>query len=213
MNELQQELSEDTPVWAVFGDLMSGLVGVFVLILVWVLGYQVQLSQNLEQEVSRRESEQQRRMVLEEALAAPLASGRITLRDGRIGISGSVLFALNSAQLQPEGRELLRGLVQPLQLYLGEHDELLMVSGFTDDLPIQQGNLNFSDNWELSAQRALTVTRALIQEGMDPAVVFAAAFGEQHPVAANVDDAGRSQNRRVEMAPVPRTSAESPLDD
>jgi len=213
MNELQQELTDDTPVWAVFGDLMSGLVGVFVLILVWVVGYQVQLSRNLEQEVTLRESEQQRRMVLEEVLAAPLASGRVTLRDGRIGISGSVLFSLNSAELQAEGRELLRGLVQPLQLYLGENDELLMVSGFTDDLPIQEGNLNFSDNWELSAQRALTVTRALIEEGMPPNVVFAAAFGEQHPVASNADDSGRSQNRRVEMAPVPRTSAESPLNE
>jgi flagellar motor protein MotB len=208
MEELHHELADDTPVWAVFGDLMSGLVGVFVLILVWVVGYQVELSQSLEQEVTRREAEEQRRMVLEEALAAPLASGRITLRDGRIGISGSVLFSLNSAKLQQEGRELLSQLVQPLQLYLGENDELLMVSGFTDDLPIQQGNLHFDDNWELSAQRALTVTRALVEEGMPPALVFAAAFGAQQPVVANTDRDSRSRNRRVEMAPVPRASAE-----
>lgn len=213
MEELQQELADDTPVWAVFGDLMSGLVGVFVLILVWVVGYQVELSQSLQQEVTRRESEQQRRMILEEALAAPLASGRITLRDGRIGISGSVLFSLNSAELQQEGRELLRQLIQPLQLYLDENDELLMVSGFTDDLPIQQGNLQFSDNWELSAQRALTVTRALIAEGMPPTLVFAAAFGAGHPVVANTDNVSRAQNRRVEMAPVPRTPAEQPAGD
>ncbi|MEH6585673.1 MAG: OmpA family protein [Halioglobus sp.] len=208
MEELQSELNDDTPVWAIFGDLMSALVGVFVLILVWVLGYQVELSQSLQQEVTRREAEQDRRMVLEEALAAPLASGRITLRDGRIGISGSVLFALNSDQLQSEGRELLRSLVPPLKLYLSEQNELLMVSGFTDDLPIQDGNLHFSDNWELSAQRALTVTRALIDEGMPPSLVFAAAFGAQQPVVANTNGASRSQNRRVEMAPVPRTSAE-----
>ncbi|KAA1192758.1 OmpA family protein [Pseudohalioglobus sediminis] len=210
MDEMQQGLSDDTPVWAIFGDLMSAVVGVFVLILVWVLGYQVELAQSLQQEVVRREAEQERRMVLERALEAPLASGRITLSDGRIGISGSVLFALNSDQLQPEGRELLRSLVPPIKLYLGEQDELLMVSGFTDDLPIQEGNLNYRDNWELSAQRALTVTRALIEEGMPPALVFAAAFGAQQPVAANTDDSGRSRNRRVEMAPVPRSPAEQP---
>lgn len=204
MEELQQELADDTPVWAVFGDLMSALVGVFVLILVWVIGYQVELAQSLQQEVAHREAEQARRLVLEQALEAPLASGRITLRDGRIGISGSVLFALNSDQLQPEGRELLRSLVEPLKLYLGEQNELLMVSGFTDDLPIQSGNLNFSDNWELSAQRALTVTRALVEAGMPPALVFAAAFGAEQPVVANTDDASRARNRRVEMAPVPR---------
>ena len=147
-------------------------------------------------------------MALENALAGPLAEGRVTLRDGRIDISGNVLFSLNSDKLQPEGRELLRTLVVPLRVYLGERDELLMVSGFTDDLPIQQGNRNYSDNWELSAQRALTVTRALVEEGMPPALVFAAAFGAQHPVVANKDDASRSRNRRVEMAPVPRASAE-----
>ena len=145
-------------------------------------------------------------MALEEALADPLATGRVTLRDGRIGISGSVLFSLNSDQLQPEGRALLRTLVGPLRVYLGEREELLMVSGFTDDLPIQKGNSRFADNWELSAQRALTVTRALVEEGMPPTLVFAAAFGAQQPVVPNADDDARQQNRRVEMAPVPRSA-------
>lgn len=206
MEELQQDASQEMPVWAIFGDLMAGVVGIFVLLLVWVLGYQVQLTQTLEDEVNKRQVEEQRRMALEEALADPLASGRVTLRDGRIGISGSVLFALNSDQLQPEGRDLLRTLVAPLQVYLGERRELLMVSGFTDDLPIQKGNSHYADNWELSAQRALTVTRALIEEGMPPALVFAAAFGAQQPVATNADDTGRAQNRRVEMAPVPMSA-------
>ena len=62
-------------------------------------------------------------------------------------------------------------------------------------------------NWELSAQRALTVTRALIEEGMAPELLFAAAFGAQQPVVPNTDNASRSRNRRVEMAPVPRSSA------
>lgn len=201
---LEQTGNEDTPVWAIFGDLMAGLVGVFVLLLVWTLGYQLELSQNLQQEVTRREAEQERRMVLEQALEAPLATGRITLTDGRIGISGSVLFALNSSELQAEGQQLLESLVAPLQLYLSENDELLMVSGFTDDLPIQTGNLHYADNWELSAQRALTVTRALIAAGMPADTVFAAAFGDQQPVTSNTTEEGRSQNRRVEMAPVPR---------
>jgi flagellar motor protein MotB len=213
MEELRDELAQDTPVWAVFGDLMAGLVGIFVLILVWVLGYQVELAQTLREETSKRQQEEQRRMALEQALADPLATGRITLRDGRIGISGSVLFALNSDQLQEEGQALLQTLVGPLQVYLGERDELLMVSGFTDDLPIQQGNNRFTDNWELSAQRALTVTRALIDAGMPPTMVFAAAFGAQQPVVPNLDGAGRAQNRRVEMAPVPRSASQAPADD
>jgi flagellar motor protein MotB len=227
MDEREEGLSPAPPIWAIFGDLMAGLVGVFVLLVVWFIGYQLELSQTLQEEVAkrqveeqrrileeqrrmveeqRRKKEEQRRMALEAALADPLATGRVTLRDGRIGISGSFLFALNSDRLQPEGKTLLKTLVGPLQVYLGERDELLMVSGFTDDLPIQKGNNRYLDNWELSAQRALTVTRALIEEGMPPTLVFAAAFGAQQPVVPNSNDQSRSRNRRVEMAPVPRSS-------
>jgi flagellar motor protein MotB len=206
MEQLEYDGADETPVWAIFGDLMAGVVGVFVLILVWVMGYQLELAQSLREEVSKREAAEQRRIALEEALSDPLATGRISLYDGRIGISGNLLFSLNSDRLQPEGRALLKTLVGPLRVFLGERDELLMVSGFTDDLPIQKGNNRFADNWELSAQRSLTVTRALIAEGMPPDRVFAAAFGAQQPVAPNVNDEGRSQNRRVEMAPVPRTA-------
>ena len=204
MEQLEESISQETPVWPIFGDLMAGLVGVFVLILVWTLGIQLELAQSLELEIQKREAEEQRRMALEEALADPLATGRVTLNNGRIGISGSVLFGLNSDQLQPQGQQLLKTLVKPLQVYLGERDEMLMVSGFTDDLPIQKGNRHFRDNWELSAQRALTVTRALVEHGMPPAMVFAAAFGAQQPVVPNEGAANRSQNRRGEMAPVPK---------
>ena len=148
-------------------------------------------------------------MALEQALAGPLQNGRVTLENGRIAISGSVLFAVNSDQLQSEGRVLLRSLVAPLQVFLGERDQMLMISGFTDDRPIRVDNRNFADNWELSAQRALTVTRALIEEGMPAPMVFAAAFGAQSPVASNDEEAGRSRNRRVEMAPVPKNSPTS----
>jgi flagellar motor protein MotB len=230
MDDREEGLAQSPPVWAVFGDLMSGLVGVFVLLLVWFMGYQLELTQTLRDEVARRQVEEQRRilaeqrrlaaeqqrmaeekrrMALEAALADPLTSGRVTLRDGRIGISGSVLFSLNSDQLQVEGQELLSSLVAPLLHYLRQRDEWLMISGFTDDLPIQKGNSRYEDNWELSAQRALTVTRALIREGMPPSMVFAAAFGAEQPTVPNVDDRNRAMNRRVEMTPVPRTGGDA----
>ena len=196
----------NAPIWAVFGDLMSGLLGVFVLVLVGVMVVQMDLVANLQAEVHKREQEEARRMALEKALAGPLQSGRVTLNDGRIGISGAVLFALGSDELRPEGRQVLQSLVPPLKVYLGERDEMLMVSGFTDDKAVQQGNKKFADNWELSAQRALTVTRALIEEGMPPSQVFSAAFGAEQPVASNADPQGRALNRRVEMAPVPRVA-------
>jgi len=211
VNEFDEDGSHAPPIWAIFGDLMSGLVGVFVLLLIWALGFQLELAQSLKLETAKLEAEQQRRIALEEALAEPLQNGRVTLENGRIGISGSVLFSVNSDQLQAEGRVLLGSLVAPLQLFLSERDQMLMISGFTDDRPIRVDNLNFTDNWELSAQRALTVTRVLIEEGLPASMVFAAAFGAQNPVASNNSEAGRSMNRRVEMAPVPRNSRNEQL--
>ncbi|NPT38130.1 OmpA family protein [Paraburkholderia xenovorans] len=194
------------PIWPVFGDLMSVLLGAFVLILVGVIGVQLELSSKLEHEVKQRQLETQRRKTLEQALAGPLAAGRVTLVNGRIGISGNVLFALNSDQLQPQGRDLLKSLAGPLSAYLRANDEILMVSGFTDDQRLREGNRRFADNWELSAQRALTVTRALIDDGVPASSLFAAAFGSGQPVSSNADEQGRARNRRVEIAPVPRPS-------
>ena len=211
MTGLDEAFDDDTahtaPIWAVFGDLMAGLLGAFVLILVGVLVVQIDLVASLKQEVEKRQIEEQRRMALEKALAIPLASGRVTVNNGRIGISGSVRFAAGSDELRPEGRQLLKSLVQPLQVYLRERDEMLMVSGFTDNTTLLRvPHQRFADNLELSAQRALTVARALIDEGMPSSQVFAAAFGAEQPVADNADEKGRAQNRRVEMAPVPRAT-------
>jgi flagellar motor protein MotB len=195
-----------TPVWAVFGDLMAGLLGAFVLILVCALGMQVELATQLQDEVKKRQVEVQRREALERALAIPLAEGRVTLNNGRIGISSSVLFAFNSDQLQPEGRRLLKSLATTLAAYLTARDEILMVSGFTDDRQMREGSQQFADNWALSAQRALTVTRALIEDGVPSSAIFAAAFGAEQPVAPNNDATGRALNRRVEITPTPRPS-------
>ncbi|MBL8277779.1 MAG: OmpA family protein [Pelomonas sp.] len=203
--EIEQE-GVGTPAWAAFGDLMAGVLGAFVLVLAAALVGQLDLANKLEAEVAQRQAEQARREALERALAGPLADGRITLVEGRIGISGAVLFAIGSDQLHADGRALIKSLATPLRTYLAQRDEILMVSGFTDDrgLITGKGAPKFADNWELSAQRALTVARALMAEGLPPDAVFAAAFGPQQPVASNDDAAGRALNRRVEIAPTPR---------
>jgi flagellar motor protein MotB len=213
MDELDAGAEPTVPVWAVFGDLMSGLLGAFVLILVCAIGMQLEFTSKLQAELKQKQAEAQRLQALEKALAGPLAAGRVTLNNGRIGISGSVLFAVNSAELQPEGRQLLKSLTAPLAAYLESREEILMVSGFTDDRQVRGGNRQFADNWELSAQRALTVTRTMIEEGIPSSSVFAAAFGSEQAVASNSDADGRAKNRRVEMAPTPKrtnTSTKAP---
>jgi len=206
MLEPDADVESTAPTWISFADLMTGLLGAFVLLLVGVMAAQLDMASKLEDEVQKRQVEEQKRLSLEQALAVPLASGRITLNNGRIGISGKLLFELNSDQLEPEGRQLLKSLVVPLRSYLQSRDEMLMVSGFTDDKAVSNRNRQFEDNWELSAQRALTVTRTLIEEGMPSSMLFAAAFGQEQPLVPNTNDKARAQNRRVEMAPVPKSA-------
>ncbi|PIT81760.1 OmpA family protein [Limnohabitans sp. 15K] len=206
MLEHDADVESTAPTWISFADLMTGLLGAFVLLLVGVMATQLEMASKLEDEVQKRQIEEQKRISLEQALAGPLASGRITLNNGRIGISGKLLFELNSDKLEPEGRKLLKSLVLPLRSYLQSREEILMVSGFTDDKAVGSRNRQFADNWELSAQRALTVTRTLIEEGMPSSQLFAAAFGQEQPLVANTNEKARAQNRRVEMAPVPKAA-------
>jgi len=210
MQEYDADVESSAPTWISFADLMTGLLGAFVLLLVGVMATQLEMASKLEAEVQKRQVEEQKRLSLEQALAIPLASGRITLNNGRIGISGKLLFELNSDRLEPEGRKLLKSLVLPLRSYLQSREEILMVSGFTDDQTIKSRNRQFADNWELSAQRALTVTRTLIEEGMPSSMLFAAAFGQEQPLVANTSEKARAQNRRVEMAPVPKADNAAP---
>ena len=54
------------------------------------------------------------------------------------------------------------------------------------------------------------MTRALIEDGMPSALVFAAAFGSEQPLTPNTSESARAQNRRVEMAPVPKADNSKP---
>ena len=187
---------------------MAGLLGAFVLVLVGVLVVQMDLVASLQAETEKR---QQRGAAPHRAGkgAGDPARDRPRDRERRAHRHQRQRAVRRSTptELRPEGRQLLQSLVHPLRVYLGERNELLMVSGFTDDKPVsRRATGSFADNLELSAQRALTVTRALIDEGMPSSQVFAAAFGAEQPVASNANEQGRALNRRVEMAPVPRTA-------
>ena len=204
MLDEREAAGEGGHVWVVYGDLMAGLLGMFVLFFVVAIWFQVDLTVELEAEQAARVEASSRLASLEAALAAPLAAGRITLEDGRIGIAGSVLFDLYSAELRDEGAALLREIGPPLAAWLTAQDQMVMVGGFTDDLPIHGARRRFDDNWQLSTERALVVVRGLVEQSVPPARLFAAGFGAHHPAVPNTDEASRARNRRVEIVPVPQ---------
>jgi chemotaxis protein MotB len=71
------------------------------------------------------------------------------------------------------------------------------VEGHTDDRPIK--NARFRSNWDLSTARATAVVARLADNGIAPARLSAAGYGEFHPLAPNATDDGRKQNRRVDL--------------
>ncbi len=71
------------------------------------------------------------------------------------------------------------------------------VVGHTDTDPIKKSK--WKDNWELSAQRALTVLRYLVKRGIPEERIQAVGCGESQPVASNSTASGKAKNRRVEI--------------
>ncbi len=198
-------------VWAAVGDLMACLLGLFVLLFVWLVASQMSLASDLadvETHLATAEAERdtatERVAELEDVFGGLAGRAHISIEDGRIGIAGELLFAFGSARLTPQGQELLAELAGPLRDHLSGGDQMAMISGFTDDVPVRRSVTAFRDNWELSAERALTVTRALVAAGLPADRVFAAGFGDNHPVAPNDTDDNRARNRRVQIVPVAR---------
>lgn len=73
------------------------------------------------------------------------------------------------------------------------------VVGHTDTDPINKTKDLWKDNWELSAERALAVTRYLIAHGINEKMVRAVACGETRPIVSNATANGKARNRRVEI--------------
>jgi len=71
------------------------------------------------------------------------------------------------------------------------------VVGHTDTDPIKKSK--WKDNWELSAQRSLTVLRYFVKRGIPEEKIQAVGCGESQPIASNSTASGKAKNRRVEI--------------
>ena len=125
---------------------------------------------------------------LREQLNAVLET-RETARGLIVNVS-DVLFDFDSANLKPGARERLARVGGILLTQPGLQIE---VEGHTDSVGSD------SYNQRLSEERAASVRDYLVRQGIQPAAVATAGFGETQPVVANDSAAGRQQNRRVEL--------------
>ncbi len=111
----------------------------------------------------------------------------------RLEIGDSILFDPASAELKHNGAGVLDRLAQWLRAQPGA----IAVEGHTDDRPMDNGR--YRSNWELSAARAGTVARGLIERGIPPDRLQAVGLADTHPRVDNATPAGRSKNRRVAL--------------
>jgi chemotaxis protein MotB len=111
-----------------------------------------------------------------------------------IRLSGSYLFDSGRAELKPNSFLVLDTIAGELRIAPND----IRVDGHTDSTPIESAR--YPTNWELSAARALAVTRYLSEsDGVRAGRLMAAGFGEFRPLALNDSRENRALNRRVEI--------------
>ena len=113
-----------------------------------------------------------------------------TTERGLVLTLSDVLFDFNSAELKPGAKKIIEELKSFLQEY---PQRKILIEGHTDSVGSEEYNMG------LSLERANALRMALISAGVSPQKIETAAYGEQYPVATNINEAGRQQNRRVEI--------------
>lgn len=120
----------------------------------------------------------------------------------RFVFQSEVLFSSGSEEINPDGKGELDKLAEAIQeLSLQIPDEInwvLRVDGHTDARPLS-GTGRLRNNWELSAARAISVVRYLIERGVDPKRLVAAGFGEYQPLEEGDSPEALARNRRIEL--------------
>jgi chemotaxis protein MotB len=119
----------------------------------------------------------------------------------RFVFQSEVFFQSASADLQDSGKEQLSKLAETLKEIATtipkDINWILSVVGHTDKRPINSPQ--FRSNWELSAARAISVVKFLVEQGIPPERLSATGYGEYQPTDPGNDDAALSRNRRIEI--------------
>jgi chemotaxis protein MotB len=167
-----------------------------------------QLQQALA-ELAKRKAEADKRVAEFKSLLAKFkalidaGTLKVKIVDGRmvLALPTDILFDSGSAKLSKAGKQALQQVAAVLKDMRGRR---FQVEGHTDNVPIRTAQ--YPSNWELSAARALGVIKAMTEAGMTGEALSAAGYGEHHPTAKNDGDAGRAENRRIEIVVVPDLS-------
>ena len=143
---------------------------------------------------------------LMQEMKGEIAQGQVAITELKgkltVDVLDKILFASGESEVKPEGLAVLQRVIDILK---NVKDKAIRIEGHTDNVKIG-GALakKYATNWELSAARAINVTRYLQKQGIDPALLASVAYGEYKPVADNSTSEGRAKNRRIAIILQPK---------
>jgi chemotaxis protein MotB len=118
----------------------------------------------------------------------------------RFVLQSEIFFDTGRADLKPDGRaeldKVAAAIVELESQIPAEIPWILRVDGHTDVRPILG---QFKSNWDLSAERAISVVQYLVGKGVKPSRLLAAGFGEFQPIESGRTEDAYRRNRRIEF--------------
>ncbi len=118
----------------------------------------------------------------------------------RFVFPSEVLFAPGKATIGETGKKQLNEIASAITEIIDDIPSdipwVLQIDGHTDSIPVRG---YYTDNWDLSTERALSVVRFLISMGVPADKLAATGYGEFQPIAEGNTDEARKKNRRIEL--------------
>ena len=163
-----------------------------------------------QQAAAEKRAQQFRDMVAKFKSMIDAGKLQVEIRDGLmlVKLPDNILFDPGKTDLKPAGKDAI---AQVTSILSGIEGRKFQVAGHTDNVPIKSAR--FKSNWELSAARAVEVTKLMIADGMDPKRLSAAGFADELPVGDNATDEGRRANRRIEIVVQPNLNELPGMDE
>jgi len=123
--------------------------------------------------------------------AAEPPKSNVTVKDGRLGIPGNIVYETGKAIIKPESEPTLSTLKEFMEQ--NKNFTRIRIEGHTDNVGKAEANL------KLSQDRAMAVVQWLADHGIPKDRCIAVGFGDTKPIADNKSDDGKAQNRRTEF--------------
>lgn len=199
--ELQEESQQDE-LWLIsYADMLTLLIGFFVLIIASVPLGRARFERIAAALTGTKQAPLEDLKEKVDALVArtPELKDRVTTRDDAEGLGiefrDALLFDSGSARLREEARPAIGEIARLLRELPARP---VTIEGHTDEVPIKTAS--FHSNWELSSQRAINVLQALQSAGVERERMSARAYADTRPMAGAAEkelEKRRASNRRV----------------